>query len=293
MTPQSILYELLPIFFSLLKLKSHSLFVFRAVKMRILILLCFIVQFVACEVDEIKCIEDFLASNSENSEECLKVSEKLTTELNESIKTRFEEGENQTCVMNVFADNDINRLYLRGFVKHVKNQTEKYDEDIEESIDAFVNAAKVICTPQTKFDEDFEELFNVPKPEETSTSDRCVQKYFIDEKLVDLADFRNLNFTGLNESDCENVVNELKENISMFEEAEESANTFFGLSATKAHQCSNEKFKNGRVLEKIFLFQIIGSYGDVNEGRKEDLKLKYIDARTSSVKFLLECIREI
>jgi hypothetical protein len=194
--------------------------------------------------------------------------------------------------MKVFADNGITRLYLRGFVKHLRNRTEKYEEDVEESIDALVNAAKVVCTPRAKLDQDFEDLFNVTTSEETSSHDKCVQKFFIDENLIDASDF-NLNITGVNPTDCEGVNNEIKENISMFEDAEESTNTFFGLSATKAHQCSSQKFKENRVMEKIFLFQIIGSYGTVNEGRKEGLRMKYIDARTQSVKFLLECIKEI
>jgi hypothetical protein len=174
----------------------------------------------------------------------------------------------------------------------LKNRTENYEEDVEESIDALVNAAKVVCTPRAKLDQDFEDLFNVTTSEETSAHDKCVQKFFIDENLIDASDF-NLDITGVNSTECEGVVNEIKENISMFEDAEESTNTFFGLSATKAHQCSSQKFKDNRVMEKIFLFQIIGSYGAVNEGRKEGLRMKYIDARTSSVKFLLECIKEI
>lgn len=250
--------------------------------MKVFILLCFSVNLINCE--------NVLAQNIE--EELASVAANLSSEFIKNVKSRLNDEDDEPCVMRVFDEHNIVRLYLRGFNDHMKNRTEKYDEDVEESIDAFVNAAKVICIPKIKLDQDFDELFNETSLPEVSNHDKCVQKYFIDEKLIDASDF-NLNISGVNTSYCEEIVSEIKENISMFEDAEESTNTFFGLSATKAHECSSQKFKAGRVMERIFLFQIIGSFGEVNDEKKEVLRSKYIETRTSSVRFLLDCIKEI
>lgn len=250
--------------------------------MKVFIWFCFSVNFIHCENN--------FAQNTEG--EYASVAANLSTEFLKNVKSRLNDEDNESCVMKVFDDHNIIRLYLRGFNDHMKNRTEKYDEDVEESIDAFVNAAKVICIPREKLNQDFEELFNETSLPEVSNHDKCVQKYFIDEKLINASDF-NLTISGVNTSYCEEIVNEIKENISMFEDAEESTNTFFGLSATKAHECSSLKFKDGRVMERIFLFQIIGSFGVVSNEKKEELRSNYIETRTSSVRFLLDCIKEI
>lgn len=79
----------------------------------------------------------------------------------------------------------------------------------------------------------------------------------------------------------------------MADDDEEKQNTFFGLSAIKAQTCSTKKLQDERILEKIFLFQIIGSFGDIKEEKKEKWLKNYIQMKRSSVFFILECIKEI
>lgn len=260
--------------------------------MRVFVLFCFAVNFAASEVKEIDCIESFVGQKSTESSECETVVGKLTTDFEARVKNQLTADDNQTCIMKVFDDYKISQLYLRGFANQLRNPVEKYVEDVDESIDALMNAAKVICIDQATFSSDFDQLFNIAKTSEPSMPEKCVLKYFIDENVIDEKNF-NMNLSNLNETLCKGTVKELKENFSLLSDEDESSNTFFGLSASKAQVCTNQKFKEFKVVEKIFSFQIMSSYGEIEIAQKEKLRLKYIDARTSSVKFLFECMKDI
>jgi hypothetical protein len=261
--------------------------------MNFFLLFCFIVHFSHCKLNEIDCIEGFLNANQGiSNEECEKVVKKLSSEFLEDIRSQLSDEDSTTCILNVFDDYHITRLYFRGLVKHIRNHTEKYDEDVEESKDALVNAAKVLCTSDSKFDADFERLFNETKPSETNEYERCVQKYFIDEKIIDEEEF-TFNSTGLNQTYCDQAHEELSKNFSVEDDEDEKSNTFFGLSAAKAQKCTNQKFTDLKVMQNIFKFQIIASYWSVTDAQKEKLRKSYVAARKSSVLHLFECMKEI
>lgn len=261
--------------------------------MKFFLLICFAVNFAACEISDVSCIDSFLSQPSgSSSEECEKVVEKLSTEFIDSVKSDLGPEDNQTCILDLFENFQVTRLYLRGLLSHITNSIDKYDEDVEESKDALVNAAKVLCTSNSRFDKDFNELFNGTKVNETNEYEKCLQKFFIDEQSINENDFK-FNSTDFNQANCDQTYEELRKNFSIDDDEDEKANTFFGLPASKAQQCTSQKFSEFRVMQKIFSFQIIASYWEVTEDQKENLRGKYVDARTSSVKYLFECLKEI
>lgn len=210
---------------------------------------------------------------------------------------RLKAEDDQVCILKTFDAYNITELYLKGLSQHLHNVNANqtaYNQDVSESKDAFLNAAKVLCTADNKYSDDFNEYFTTSQRQknnsETSHVELCTKKYFFDKKIIDPTEY-NIDTSTLHPINCAATFKDLEENFSI-EDEDEKANTFFGLSAVKAQNCATERFAQEKVFQNLFAFQILVNL-ELSEEKISHLRSTYIKWMTSSVRFLLECVKEI
>lgn len=269
--------------------------------MKFLLVLCLLFVYVNCEEPEAgECFRDYYPESefekSTHANNCARLIDGYATEFRDDIIARLKASDDQTCILNTFDSYNVTDLYLKGVGQHLNNRKANqsaYDVDVGESKVALLNAAKVLCTADSKYSEDFDEYFQTSHKQNTSEeshSELCIERYFFDHKIIDAVEY-NFDLSTLTATDCDDVIKNLEENFTIEDEDEES-NTFFGLSAVKAQDCVTQKFSSDKVLQHLFSFQIIIKF-DLTQEQVSRLRSKYIKWMTSSVRFLLECVKEI
>lgn len=226
---------------------------------------------------------------------CEKLFKNYTTEFKNDIIERLKAEDDQTCIMKTFGQYNITALYLRGLIKHLYNHSpnnDAYEDDVDESISSLLTAVKVLCTADSKYGEAFDAHFgSVQKHAASSHPDLCRKKYFFDKKIIDAAEY-NINPSLINATNCGEVIVELEQFFEIPDDPNEKMNTFFGLPAAKAHECTKQKFAQEKVLQKLYSFQIIENF-ELSPQQIKQLRLKFIDWTTSGVRFLMSCVNEI
>lgn len=269
--------------------------------MKIFILVCIAFGVVACRINPKKCFENYILGqhNTGDADKCDKILRDYAADFRNDIISRLKAEDDQTCILRIFDAHNITALYLKGLAQHLRlnklNQS-AYEDDVDESKHALLNAAKVLCTADNKYSEDFNEYFRSShirtrnKTSESSHTELCAKKYFIESKIIDVNEY-NIDVPSINASSCAEAVAELNEAFQVNEE-DPALNTFFGLSAVDAQKCTNEKFAEEKIFQKLYSFQIIIKF-DLTPEQVDQLRLKYIKWMTSSIRFLLECVKEI
>lgn len=278
----------------------HSRFLLRAVKMKIFLFVCLAISGVASEISERQCIESLfhnvkLTSRSE-IEACDKVKKNFTAEFTSNIMARLVAEDDQTCILRTFDQYHINDVYLKGLIRHLYNDklnNDEYEDDVDESVEALLKAVKVLCVAGNKYAKEFDESIESHKQNNNTNdfdAELCARKYMFDKRIIDPAEY---NVSPIvNVTDCEKVYEGLEDSFSIHDDETQKPNTFFGLSATKAQDCTRQKFEKEKLLQKIFSFNVIVHF-DLTNDQVKALRTKYVSWMSSSVRFLLECIKEI
>lgn len=243
-----------------------------------------------------ECADLFLTSNGNVSAgRCFRIIRQQTTEFQDDIKSRMSADDDKPCILKVLDDYDVVDLYLRGRALHTLGRSASqsgYEDDVDESKDALMKAAKALCVADNKHSEEFNDYFSKrDSSTEISHEDACATKYLVDNNVIDPQEY-NIPSSTLNVGNCNSVFEELRETFSEVKDEDSAANTFFGLSAVKAQDCSTKKFKDGKIFEKLFSFPLIIRY-NLTQPQINKLKSDYTIWMTSSVRFLLECLKEI
>lgn len=250
------------------------------------------------EISDRKCIESSYRKvklSSPDSVICDKLFKNFTTDFTNDMKNRLNAEDNQTCILNTLDQYNITALYLRGLIKHLYNHSpnnDVYEDDVDESQTALLTAVKVLCTADSKYGEAFDEHFSsVQKKDASSHSDLCRKKYFFDKKIIDAAEY-NIDPTLINATNCNEVIADLEETFDIPDDPNDQMNTFFGLPAVKAYECTKRKFAEEKVLQNLYSFQIIENF-ELTKEQINQLRSKFIDWTTSGVRFLMSCVNEI
>lgn len=272
---------------------------YQAVKMKLLICVFFLISFARSEISERSCVENYYENKNigvrADADFCQILFQNFTTEFTDDIKDRVKIGNNRKCILDTFNQYNITGLYLRGLIKHLYNnrpENDAYEDDVDESKDVVIRAATVLCTADKKYGNDFDKNFRSFNNEsEDSHSEKCMKKYFIDKKIIDPTQY-NIDPPAIDEMSCGTVNENLDRSLQIADADDVQKNTFFGLSAMNAQRCTKEKFRDEKVLENIYSLQIIEKL-NLSQQQIEMLRLNYIKLMTASVKFLLDCMREI
>ena len=281
---------------------NHSTFKCQAVKMKIFVFMFLIISFARSEISERKCIESRYQNknlgSTVESEFCEKIFQNFTREFTNDIMEQLTNEDNQTCILQAFDHYKIPGLYLRGLIKHLyhnRPDNDVYEDDVDESKEALLKAVKVLCTADKKYGSDFDSHFNNSHNQNNSSGDShselCIKKYFYDKKIINPAAY-NINPLSINVTNCGEILKELEESFQIPADDDEKINTFFGLSAVNAQRCTKEKFAEAKVLQNIYALEIVEKL-ILTKQQIEEQRAKYIKLMTSSVKFLLDCIKEI
>lgn len=269
--------------------------------MKILVFVCFVFfAFATSEISEWKCIESVhqkVKLNSGDAVICDKLIKNFTTEFTNDILYRLKAEDDQACILKTFDHYNISSLYLRGLIKHLYNHSpnnDDYENDVDESQTALLTAVKVLCTADSKYGEAFDAYFNSAQKQAASSSshsDLCIRKYFFDKKIIDAAQY-NINPLLINATNCGEVIVELEQSFDIPDDPNEKMNTFFGLPAAKAHECTKRKFAEEKILQNLYSFQIIENF-ELTQQQIKQLRSKFIEWTTSGVRFLMSCVNEI
>ncbi|CRL04350.1 CLUMA_CG017443, isoform A [Clunio marinus] len=269
--------------------------------MNVLLLFFALIIFKCSADDELECFKILLEqplnqqSNDAHSGKCLKVIRKHSKEFKSNVATRLSLDSSKTCVLNVLEEHDIVQIYLKGLAQHRCHPTleqSSYEEDVDESIDALLKAAKGVCTANDTHTQAFNHyLSHREKPSEADHDELCAIKFFVDDKIIDAAAY-NIDESTLNIEGCQSFIEDLKKSFKLEGDDHPESNTFFGLSAVNAQKCVTSKFKEEKVFEKLFAFSYIINF-ELTQSQIENLRYDYIKWMTSSVRFLFECMKEI
>lgn len=263
-----------------------------------------VIGFVRSEISERECIEaryqNLTLGSNEEAEFCEKIFQNFTTEFSNDIKERLTVKDNLTCILQSFNYYNISSLYLRGLTKHLisnrsHDENDAYEDDVDESINALLKAVKVLCTADRIYGNDFDTYFNSSRHQNNSMkgslSELCIKKYFVDKKIVNPTLY-SINPLLINVVNCSEIVLDLERMFEIPKDEDFKKNTFFGLSAANAQICTKEKFTEEHVLENVYWLKFVETMV-LTQQQIDELRSKYIKLMTSSVKFLLLCIKEI
>lgn len=227
---------------------------------------------------------------------CQDILDDFTAMFKSNVLSRLRTEDDQPCIMMTFKLFHINDVHLKGLVRHLHfdlPNNDEYEDDVDESIEALLKAVKVLCAANTRYAKEFDESYETHKQNNNTNdfdAELCARKYMFDNKIIDPADY---NVSPIvNVVDCQKINEELDESFRIHDDETQTPNTFFGLSAKKAQDCMRRTYEEEKILQKIYSFNVIVHFG-LTDAQRKDLRSKYISWMTSSVRVLLECIREI
>lgn len=275
-------------------------------KMRKLFLIVVVIHSVLGSKSDENCYTKFLQTSefNENDQTCKNIFKNHTDEFRNDILDRLGPNQNTSCLFGVLNEYKIINMYLRGLAQQssMKNLTNaKYEEEVEESKDTVMIAAKVLCSVDELYKQSFDEMFEIDENDNdksesavrnTTHNELCVQKYMIDNKIIDNEKF-TFSTHVKNVTDCQNAHQDIED---LFRDSlaysTKLSDTFFGLSTVKANECTMEKFKSEKTFSKLYSLKVIMKL-ELNDEQKELLKKNYVEWTVSSLIFMFECMRFI
>lgn len=255
------------------------------------------------DIDVTDCYTKLLQSSKfhESDVTCKNTFDNHTTEFRNDIMSRAGPYVNSTCIDGIFNKYKVYRMYLQGIAQqHVmKNFTaEKFEDEIEESIDTVMSAAIVLCSVDELQAKSYKDLFEISGDEDdismqnTTHNELCVQKYMIDKNIIDKEKFTFSSHVE-NVTDCENTFTDLED---LFKESvadnRKMSDTFFGLSTDRANSCTANMFKKEKTFPKLYSLKVVMKL-NLTEDQKKELKENYIQWTVSTLVFMFECMKFI
>lgn len=278
------------------KLLIQSHFTLCVVKMKYFVFISILIAIAYGEINKRECIEKAYAGG-QRSQICENIFANFTAEFTSSIVERLKPDDDQACFLRLFDFYGLNNLYLKGLISHMHNGTEhsaEYEDDVDGSIDAVLKSVKVLCISDEKYGTEFNESIashqTAGKEKVDPHTMSCLKKYMFENGVLDPAEF-NINVSTLTETNCDTIWKNLDESLSTTSGGV-GPNTFFGLSAEKAQECTTTRFKDEKVFAKIFSFHVVVDF-DLTINQINQLREKYIQWNSLGVKILLECTRQI
>jgi hypothetical protein len=250
--------------------------------------------------EEKTCIASYLKSMdmlesgfdvSNYSTECDGIVDKRKMDFEKDIMVRLTAEDDQRCILRLFNDYKINLLYLKGLTYFNYNKTlaSNYYVETSETTGDILNAVKSVCGADEKYGIEFDHSFvsrdEAKRNAKNAHFQECLKKYFFENKILDASEF-HVNVDELNESNCEEIVEEIESSVNI--DVDDSA-LFYGLSSMKSQTCVNGRIRDEKVLQKITSFGVTVLL-DLNETQINSLRIKYIDVMSKNVKILLECL---
>lgn len=252
------------------------------------------------------CYSKFLQTSAldEADQTCQNLYINHTAEFRNEIMLKSGPNQNLTCIYSILDKYKINNMYLRGVAQQylMKNFTaDKFEDEIEESMDTVLTASKVLCGVDELHKKTYEDLFEINNENEIDENDAaqnsthnelCVLKYMIDNGIIDNEKF-TFSTQDENVTDCENANRDLEDLFKEFvTDSSKISDSFFGLSTTKANECTSRRFKSEKTFPKLYSLRVIMKQ-KLNDEQKNELKQNYIEWTASTLIYMFECMQFI
>lgn len=261
--------------------------------MKIFVFLCFALGVVACEVSELQCIESYLEEITikltEDAIICDNKIRNYTSEFNKDFALFLDPSINRTCAVVVFKEYRIADYYLKGLANHLRGFIDEkaFKQSLFET-KKDLSGVQGICMS----DDQLKLLYKNIKVELKSRtksdfhSTLCMQKYFVDNKIIDPTEF-SIDTRSKYAANCNEVIKSLEANqLDGF-----GRELIFGLSGDAVWQCVKEKSANEKWNAKMEAFNFIATL-DVSEEKREEVQSKHFEFVRLKSRAPFDCIQK-
>jgi hypothetical protein len=258
---------------------------------------------VFCDIE--KCHKEFIQTlKYDNDEICKNLYENYTQEFHESVSQELRQSDNETCIFKTFEKYNVFELYLRGLTTQLlyNNYTnEDFENEIDESKNNILKSFRVLCVPKNiegSNDENKDDNNSSTESTNLTSDDYCEMKYFIENQIIDNAKYKFEIIVTNSSNNCEETASKIDEfekeyEKEMFSEFEnDKKDTFFGLSAIEASECSKEKYKKEKILLHMIAVRTVMKF-KLTEVQKNAIEEDFHKFIVSNLIFLLECMQKI
>jgi hypothetical protein len=261
--------------------------------MKIFVFLCFAVGVVICEVSELECIESYLQKTTIDSFEdaiiCDNKIRNYTTEFNKDFTLFLDPTINRTCAIVVLRDYKIADFYLKGLANHLNGfiDAKAFRENLFETKQD-LSGLQGICMS----DNQFKVFFKIVKDElrsRTKTdlhSNLCMQKYFVDHKIIDPAEFK-IDDRSKYAANCDEIVKSLEENPFI----DFGRELIFGLPGTEVSKCVKRKSSDEKWKARMEAFNYISTL-DLSEAKREEVQVNHFEFIRLKSRAPFDCIQK-
>lgn len=265
---------------------------------KLFLLAFFLVTCASGEVNEEKCISDFLQSFKEKTSElapaCDIVINKHKGKFNESLAiqlSRFSsEATDKDCMISNMFKSRIDDLYLRGVLSHLNNKSDdaEFEKSAKFSLLIMTEYAHSACKKEEEFGNAFKgDFFTNNKLRDTNFA-LCRLKLGIENNLFKAEDYK-INYELMNAANCTEIYLEFSEEIDV---NEKGPFITFGLRNVKAMECLNEVLFGEKWMLKQQVCYALSSL-ELTEQQKVELRQKFIESERETNKGTLACMSRI
>lgn len=273
-------------------------------RMKNFIVLCLIVGITSAALDDelsqeqSECIkiaeEDSSSESSEltvDSPMCKKVFENMKSDYTNYVLSGLAREDDNECI-SIHLQN-TQELYLKGLIRHVKGGKTKaeFKAITDNSTRMILTSIQLLCST-TLQEEYFNKTYAAAKESEPNPEAlKCSQKYLIDKKVIDPADY-NIDSSIETPADCSKMNKKIDETFTFGDEEDrESYSSLFGMKSSKGFECLVKKFNAGKTHLKYYALRVIVQSGWTQD--ENHLKEYQTNWQIASAKILLECMMEM
>lgn len=269
-----------------------------ACRMKNFIVLCLIIGSAFGQwIDELSqeqsdCIKQAEAAElTEDSTICKKVFENLKSDYTNYVLSSLALEDDSECISSHLQK--IQKLYLKGLIEHIRSGKSKaeFKAITDASTRKMITKIQLLCSTTVQ-----EEYFNriytaVKESAPTPESLQCSQKYLIDKKVIDPADY-NIDPSIETSTDCEQL-NKNTDDFTTFGDDEDRKmySSLFGLTSSKGFECLLKEFSAEKVHLKFYAFGVIVQSGWMQDMVK--LKNYHTKWQIKIAKIILDCMMEM
>lgn len=233
-------------------------------------------------------------SDESKCDDCEVVVERMKSSLINEVRSKLEETENKTCIIDFFHDNKLTDLFLKGISYERLNLTgnQSFEMGKTKSTEDALSVARVLCSNKKLTEEEFSQtalllaLSTLLKLHDYEDSENnCVMKHLFEEKVTDLTQF-DVSADAMNSTECQEISNEFKSRVVSTLDLWTVKRTvsIYGFSSRDFQECYKENLAKQKIFLKVAFFYLASNLelNDVDQEKvQEDFSQMIVDFNKS------------
>lgn len=257
----------------------------------------FVIFAVSCAIafNEPDCIDSYLkrtlSKSNVEATNCNTFINNFTVNFTNDVMARLKAEDDQICILKAVKNYKIIDFFLKGLAEDLRSNftaEETYGEIIQTYKANYIEACKFLCLSDAKWESLFNYEFSHDKQNaktENSNVKLCKQKYFIEKKFINPADY-GIDVALINATDCNSVVKEIEREHQVNNEFQNDIDSVF----IKSDKCIRHKIADEKIFLKFDSFKVVAHF-ELTSNQKNTLRMKYSDNKKAMARLLLECAK--